>query len=83
MYKRNAQNQWEIAQQLPKLPDVSFSPTGNFGWDLAIGLDQTIYVGAPYQENAAGDTVGALYVYRKVGDEWPLPPDPLSEGDAS
>ena len=81
MYKRNAQNQWEIAQQLPKLPDVSFSPTGNFGWDLAIGLDQTIYVGAPYQENAAGDTVGALYLYRKVGDEWPLPPDPLSEGD--
>ena len=80
MYRRNPVTlRWEIVESLPR-PDITPTTFGNFGWDVAIGSDDTIYVGAPYQKNAAEDVVGALYVYRKDGDVWPLPPDPLSVG---
>ena len=36
--------------------------------------------GRAVSKNAAEDIVGALYVYKLVDNQWPLPPDPLSEG---
>ena len=81
VYRRNQVTLvWEIAQSLPRPADLTPTSFGNFGWDVAIAKDQTIYVGAPYQKNAAEDIVGALYVYKLVDNQWPLPPDPLSEG---
>ena len=82
VYRRNAQNRWEIVESLPRPDNLTPTTFGNFGKDVAIGLDQTIYVGAPSQINEAGQQVGALYVYKLVGNQWPLPTDPLSEGAA-
>ena len=48
VYRRNPVTlRWGIAQSLPRPDNVTPTSFGNFGWDVAIAKDQTIYVGAP------------------------------------
>ncbi|KAL7529039.1 hypothetical protein ACHAXR_005539, partial [Thalassiosira sp. AJA248-18] len=61
IYKPDDNENWGFVQTLD--PDVTQDQFngGNFGWDVAINQDNTLLVGAPFEEG-----VGAMFIYKEV-----------------